>query len=187
MLPLFVFMWWEDFQKISRKCVGWEVKGFSFRLNGWQQYYARNYEKKCDEATEKRLKEDLSPRKEKLKPVGKTYKHVGKWFIDLRYVCQQLANDCKVHKKEISLAHYEDETVIGLASTLYVTYLHHNFILGYNTCCFVQKDYFNLNYRNAWGNYQRSLKGTFWIISIGENTLSVEYSDIYHVLMNLIP
>ena len=42
-----VFMWWEDFQKISRKCVGWEIEGFSFRLNGWQQYYARNYEKKC--------------------------------------------------------------------------------------------------------------------------------------------
>ena len=51
MLPLFVFMWWEDFQKISRKCacVGWEVEGFSFRLNGWQQYYARNYEKKCND------------------------------------------------------------------------------------------------------------------------------------------
>ena len=48
MLPLFVLMWWEDFQKISRKCVGWEVEGFSFRLNGWQQYYARNYEKKCN-------------------------------------------------------------------------------------------------------------------------------------------
>ena len=29
-----------------------------------------------------------------------------------------------------------------------------------------------------------SLKGKFCIISIGENTLSVEYSDIYHVLSN---
>ena len=31
-------------------------------------------------------------------------------------------------------------------------------------------------------NHLRSLKGKFCIISIGENTLSVEYSDIYHVL-----
>ena len=31
-------------------------------------------------------------------------------------------------------------------------------------CCFVQKYYFNLNYRNAWGNHLRSLKGKFsWI------------------------
>ena len=29
--------------------------------------------------------------------------------------------------KEISLAHYEDETVIRLASVLYITYSHHNF------------------------------------------------------------
>ena len=27
MLPLFVFMWWEDFQNISRMCVGGEVEG----------------------------------------------------------------------------------------------------------------------------------------------------------------
>ena len=31
------------------------------------------------------------------------------------------------------------------------------------------------------------LTGKFCIISIGENTLSVEYSDIYHVLSNLFP
>ena len=30
-------------------------------------------------------------------------------------------------------------------------------------------------------------EGKFCIISIGENTLSVEYSDIYHVLSNLFP
>ena len=54
MLPLFVFMWWEDFQKISRKCVGWEVEGFSFRLNGWQHYYTRNYEKKCEYKAKKK-------------------------------------------------------------------------------------------------------------------------------------
>ena len=30
----------------------------------------------------------------------------------------------------------------------------------------------------------RGLKGKLCIISIGENTLSVEYSDIYHVLIN---
>ena len=48
MLPLFVFIWWEDFLKVSRKCVGWELEGFSFRLNGWQQYCTRNYEKKCN-------------------------------------------------------------------------------------------------------------------------------------------
>ena len=34
----------EDFSEVR----GWEVEGFSFRLNGWQQYYARNYEKKCN-------------------------------------------------------------------------------------------------------------------------------------------
>ena len=32
--PLSVFTWWEDFLKISRKCAGREVEGFSFRLNG---------------------------------------------------------------------------------------------------------------------------------------------------------
>ena len=37
-------------------------------------------------------------------------------------------------------------------------------------CCFVQKDYINLNYRNACGNHLRSLKGKFCIISIGEHT-----------------
>ena len=42
-LPLFVF----TFIKISRKCVDWEVEGISFKLNGWQQYCAWNYEKKC--------------------------------------------------------------------------------------------------------------------------------------------
>ena len=33
----------------------------------------------------------------------------------------------KMRKTEISLAHYEDETVIGLASILHITYLYHNF------------------------------------------------------------
>ena len=47
-LPLFVFTWWEDFLKISWKCVDWEVESFNFRLNGWQQYCTRNYEKKCN-------------------------------------------------------------------------------------------------------------------------------------------
>ena len=59
--------------------------------------------------------------------MGKTYKYVGKRFIDLSYVCQQLEDGCKVCKTGISLAHYEDETVIGLASILHITYLHHNF------------------------------------------------------------
>ena len=39
-----------------------------------------------------------------------------------------MAGGCKVCKTEISLAQYEDETVIGLASILHITYLHHNFI-----------------------------------------------------------
>ena len=56
--------------------------------------------------------------------MGKTYKYVGRGFIDLSYVCQQLADGCKVCKTEISLAHYKDETVMGLASILYITYLH---------------------------------------------------------------
>ena len=46
---------------------------------------------------------------------------------------------------------------------------------------------FNLNYRNASGDHLRSQKRQFCIISIGENILSVEYSDIYHVLSNLFP
>ena len=45
---------------------------------------------------------------------------MGTRFIDLSYDCQQVANGCKVRKKEISLVHYEDETVIGLASILYI-------------------------------------------------------------------
>ena len=49
----------------------------------------------------------------------KTYKHVGKRFIDLCYVCQQLADGCTVCKTEISLACYEDETVICLAIILH--------------------------------------------------------------------
>ena len=52
--------------------------------------------------------------------MGKTYKYVGRRFIDLNHVCQKLADGCKVCKKEISLAHYEDETVIDLASILHV-------------------------------------------------------------------
>ena len=69
--------------------------------------------------------------------------------------------------------------------TSFRTYLHHNFTVWYDTCCFVRKEYFNLNYRDAWENSSRSLKGTFCIISIGENTPSIEYSDIYHALSNL--
>ena len=38
------------------------------------------------------------------------------------------ADGCKVCKKEISLAHYEDEIVIGLASILHITYLHHSLL-----------------------------------------------------------
>ena len=83
--------------------------------------------KKLNEAREKRLKEDLSHREEKTGPVGKAYKYVEKRFIDLSYVCHQLADGRKVCKKEISLAHYEDETVIGLISMLHITYLHHSF------------------------------------------------------------
>ena len=30
-------------------------------------------------------------------------------------------------KKEVSLANYEDETAIGFASILHITYIHHNF------------------------------------------------------------
>ena len=33
----------------------------------------------------------------------------------------------KYVKKKYRWVHYEDETVIGLASILYITYLHHNF------------------------------------------------------------
>ena len=48
-----------SFLKISRKWVGWEVEGFSFRLNGWQQYSARNYEKKCKRSAESRWRRKL--------------------------------------------------------------------------------------------------------------------------------
>ena len=52
---------------------------------------------------------------------------MGRRFIDLSYVCQQLAGGCKVSKTEISLAHDEDETVIGPACILHIAYLHHKF------------------------------------------------------------
>ena len=74
----------------------------------------------------------------KTEPVGKSYKYVGKEIIDLGYVCQQLADGCKLCKTEVSLAHYEDETVIGLDSILHRTYIHHNFTVWYDTSCFVQ-------------------------------------------------
>ena len=64
------------------------------------------------------IKGRFEPQRRKTEPVSKTYKYVGR-FIDLSYVCQKLADGCKVCKKEISLAHYEDETVIGLASILH--------------------------------------------------------------------
>ena len=35
----------KDFSEVRH--VGWEVEGLSLRLNGWQQYCARNYEMKC--------------------------------------------------------------------------------------------------------------------------------------------
>ena len=65
-LLLFVLAWWEYFLKISRKCVCWEVKGFSFRLNEWQQYCARNYEKKCKQilmSIRRHLQEELRVKK----------------------------------------------------------------------------------------------------------------------------
>ena len=71
----------------------------------------------------KALTKTAPERKNRTGPVGKTYKYVGR-FIDPSCVCQQLEDGCKVHKK--SLAHYEDETVIGLASILHATCLHHN-------------------------------------------------------------
>ena len=48
-----IFTWWEEFLKISQKCVGWEVEGFSFRLNGRRQYCVWIYEKKCKQMNEK--------------------------------------------------------------------------------------------------------------------------------------
>ena len=71
----------------------------------------------------KALTKTTPERKNRTGPVGKTYKYVGR-FIDQSCVCQQLEDGCKVRKKK-SLAHYEDETVIGLASILHSTYLHH--------------------------------------------------------------
>ena len=71
----------------------------------------------------------------------------------------QMAAVCKTN---ISLAHCEDKTVIGLASILHITYLHHNFTAWYDTCCFVQKDYFYLNYWNAWWLLKDSVKHVLW-------------------------
>ena len=73
------------------------------------------------------IKGRFEPQRGKTKPVRKTYKYLGRRFIDLSYVCQQLADGCKMCKKEIALAHYEDEAVVGLASILHITYIHHNF------------------------------------------------------------
>ena len=69
--------------------------------------------------------------------MGKTYKYVERKFIDVSYVCQQLEDGCKVCKTEISLALHEDETVIGLAGILHITYLHHNFTVLHDTFCVV--------------------------------------------------
>ena len=82
---------------------------------------------KLNEGREKLVNDGLSPREEKQNLWEKTYEYVGRGLIDLSCVCQQLADGCKVCKTEISLAHYEDETVIGLASILHITYLHHSF------------------------------------------------------------
>ena len=82
---------------------------------------------KLNKAREKTIKGRFEPQIGKTEPVGKTYKYVGRRFIDLSCVCHQLTDGCIVCKKEISLAHYEDESVIGLASILHITYLHHNF------------------------------------------------------------
>ena len=104
---------------------------------------------KLNEDREERFKEDLSSREKKTEPVGKSYKYVGRRFIDLSCVCQQLADGCKVCKTEISPVHYEDETVTGLAGISHITDLRHNFTARSDTCFFVQQDYFNLNYWNA--------------------------------------
>ena len=82
---------------------------------------------KLNEDREERLKDDLSPREEKQSLWQKMYKYVGKRFIDVSYVCQQLEDGCKVCKTEKPLTRYEDETVICLARILHITYLHHNF------------------------------------------------------------
>ena len=76
--------------------------------------------------------------------MGKTYKYVGRRFIDLSYVRQQLADGCKVCKKETSLAHYEDETVIGLISILHITYLHHNLLYHMIYVVSFPRGHFNL-------------------------------------------
>ena len=73
------------------------------------------------------IKGRFEPQRGKNRTCGKMYKYVGRRFIDLSYVCQQQTDSCKVCKTEISLAHYEDENVIGLASILHITYLPHNF------------------------------------------------------------
>ena len=73
--------------------------------------------------------------------------------------------------------------------TSFRTYLHHNFTVWYDTC-FVQKDYFNPNYCNAWGIYWRSLKGTFFVISTEENThylLNIQMSIMCSVIFFLKP
>ena len=70
------------------------------------------------------IKERFEPQRGKTEPVGKTFKYVERRFIDLSYVCQQLADGCKVCKTEISLAHYEDEAFLAYYIELfYVTVL----------------------------------------------------------------
>ena len=78
---------------------------------------------KLDEDKQTRLKEDLSPREKRQNLWENRMNTWKRRFIDLSYVCQQLADGCKLCKTEISLAHYEDETMIGLDSILHITFI----------------------------------------------------------------
>ena len=116
--------------------------------------------------------------------MSKTYKYVGKRFIDLSYVCQQLEDGCKVCKTGISLAHYEDDYD---RPCLHITF---NLFTSQFYCMIHVVSFKKTTLISATGTHEeiiKSLKSTSCIISIGENTLSVKYSDIYHVLSNLCP
>ena len=83
-----------------------------------------------------------------------------------------------------SLAHYEDETVIGLASILHATCLHHNLTIRK---MLVRSE--RLLSSQLLESMRKLLKEfeRLCIISIGEYTPSVPYLGIHHVLSNLCP
>ena len=117
------------------------------------------------------------------------------WFENSKGACIKAFRDDFVYLKYFLINSCQQELSTKILLwfnqwwTSFQTYLHHNFTVWYDTCCFVQKDYFNLNYRNAWRSHLRSLKGKFCIISIGKIPcqLNIQIFIMLSVIFSLKP